>query len=63
MIQAEIRRDDVVLMKRTYGDPTLTLEGVMQRLEAYIVNEGLNFDGECVVRVRYTGLARASKAS
>lgn len=63
MIQAEIRRDDEVLMKRTYGDPALTLEVVMQRLESYIVDEGLNFDGECVVRVRYTGLARNQKAS
>ncbi|MDB5098767.1 MAG: hypothetical protein JWM80_3188 [Cyanobacteria bacterium RYN_339] len=62
MIQAEIRRDEEVLMKRTFGDPTLTLEVVMQRLEAYVVDEGLNFDGECIVRVRYTNLARA-KAS
>jgi hypothetical protein len=63
MIQAEIRRADEVLMKRTYGDPALTLEAVMIRLESYVVDEGLNFEGECVVRVRYAGLARAEMAS
>ena len=63
MIQAEIRRDDQVLMKRTYGDPALTLEMVMKRLESYIVDEGLNFDGECLVRVRYTSMARTGKTS
>ena len=62
MIQAEIRRDDEVLMKRTFGDPTLTLETVMQRLESYVVDEGLNFEGECIVRVRYTNLARQKAA-
>ena len=58
MIQAEIRREDEILMTRSFCDPTLTLEIVMKRMESYIVNEGLNFEGECLVRVRYTSLAR-----
>ncbi len=56
MIEAEIRRNDELLMARTYYDPSLTLESVMQKLESYVVGEMFNVDGECTIKVRFQDL-------
>ncbi len=53
MIEAEVHRNDQLLMQRTYHEPTLSLEGVLKQLEMYVVNEQLNTAGECLLRVRF----------
>jgi hypothetical protein len=60
MVEAEVHRNDQLLMQRTFYDPCLSLESVMKSLEMYIVNEELNKAGECLVRVRFSNLRKAT---
>lgn len=53
MIEAQVHRNDQLLMHRTYYDPNMSLEMVLKQLEMYIVNEQLHFAGECLLRVRF----------
>lgn len=53
MIEAEVHRNDEVLMRRTFSDRALTLEAVLRQLELYVVGEQLNASGECLLRVRF----------
>ena len=53
MIEAEVHRNDEVLMLRTYSEPSLSLETVLKQLEMYVVAEQLNHSGECLLRVRF----------
>ena len=53
MIEAEVHRNDELLMRRTFSDGTLSLEAVLRRLELYVVSEQLNASGECLLRVRF----------
>lgn len=56
MIEAQISRNDEVIIERMYYEPNLTLELVLKQLEAYIVAEKLNDGAECVVRARFPNL-------
>lgn len=60
MIQAEVHRNGQLLMQRTFHEPSLTLEVVLKQLELYIVQEALNNAGECLLRVRFENLSKAS---
>lgn len=60
MIEAEVHRNDQLLMQRTYSEPTLSLESVLKMLEMYIINEQLNTTGECLLRVRFSHIPRAT---
>ncbi|MEB3238226.1 MAG: hypothetical protein VKO64_11460 [Candidatus Sericytochromatia bacterium] len=53
MIEAEVHRNDELLMRRTFADGALSLEAVLRRLEFYVVGEQLNASGECLLRVRF----------
>ncbi len=53
VIEAEVHRNDEVLMLRTYTEPSLSLETVLKQLEMYVVAEQLNHSGECLLRVRF----------
>ena len=53
MIEAEVHRDEIVLMQRTYQEPSLSLESVLRQLELYVVAEQLNQQSECLLRVRF----------
>ena len=53
MIEAEVHRNEEVLMRRTYHEPSLSLETVLKQLEMYVVAEQLNNAGECLLRVRF----------
>lgn len=53
MIEAEVHRNDQLLMERTYYEPNTTLEAVLKNLEMYVKNEQLNQAGECMLRVRF----------
>lgn len=52
-IEAEVHRNDQLLMKRDYNDHGQSLEGILKMLEMYVVNEQLNTAGECLLRVRF----------
>ena len=56
MIECEIEQNGNMLMHRTFYDRNLTLETVIKQMEMYVVNEQLNTDGECYVRVRFANL-------
>jgi hypothetical protein len=58
MIEAEIHRNDKLLMQRTFDDPTFSLESVLKKLELYVLNEQLNVAGECLLRVRFADLSK-----
>jgi hypothetical protein len=58
MIEAEVHRNDKLLMQRVYYEPSLSLEMVLKNLELYIVNEQLNTAGECMLRVRFSNLSK-----
>ncbi|MEB3329089.1 MAG: hypothetical protein VKQ33_07645 [Candidatus Sericytochromatia bacterium] len=60
MIEAEVHRNGQLLLQRTYHEPSLSLEAVLKQLELYIVNEQLNNVGECLLRVRFGNLQKAS---
>ncbi|MBM3266170.1 MAG: hypothetical protein FJZ01_00860 [Candidatus Sericytochromatia bacterium] len=53
MIEAEVHRNEEVLMRRTFHEPSLSLESVLKQLEMYVVAEQLNNTGECLLRVRF----------
>lgn len=53
MIEAEVHRNEEVLMRRTFVEPSLSLESVLKQLEMYVVAEQLNNTGECLLRVRF----------
>lgn len=53
MIEAEVHRNEEVLMRRTYHENGLSLETVLKQLEMYVVAEQLNNEGECLLRVRF----------
>lgn len=53
MIEAEVHRNDKMIMQMTYNNPSQSLEGTLKSLEMYIVNEQLNTAGECLIRVRF----------
>lgn len=53
MIEAEVHRNEEVLMRRTFVEPSLSLESVLKQLEMYVVAEQLNNSGECLLRVRF----------
>lgn len=59
MIEAEVKRNDEILMQRTYYEPSLSLEMVLKQLEMYVVAEQLNESGECLLRVRFTHTDKA----
>ncbi len=54
MIEAEVHRNEEIIMKRQYHEPSLSLEVVLKQLEMYVVEEQLNNSGECLLRVRYS---------
>jgi hypothetical protein len=56
VIEAEVHRNDQLLMQRVFYDSNTSLEMVLKGLELYIVNEGLNTAGECSIRVRFANL-------
>lgn len=58
MIEAEVQRNDEILMQRTYYEPSLSLEMVLKQLEMYIVAEQLNNSAECLLRVRFSNLSK-----
>lgn len=58
MIEAEIHRNGALLMQRVYHEPTLSLEQVLKQLEGYVVDEQLNTEGECLLRVRFANLGQ-----
>lgn len=58
MIEAEVQRNDEILMQRTYYEPSLSLEMVLKQLEMYIVAEQLNSTAECLLRVRFSNLSK-----
>lgn len=58
MIEAEVHRNDELLMQRTYYEPSLSLEMVLKQLEMYVVAEQLNNTGECLLRVRFSNLTK-----
>lgn len=58
MIEAEVHRNDELLMQRTYYEPSLSLEMVLKQLEMYVVAEQLNSSGECLLRVRFSNLSK-----
>ncbi|MEB3221019.1 MAG: hypothetical protein VKS61_02980 [Candidatus Sericytochromatia bacterium] len=60
MIEAEVHRNGQLLLQRTYSEPSLSLEAVLKQLEMYIVNEQLNNAGECLLRVRFGNLQKAT---
>lgn len=60
MIEAEVHRNGQLLLQRTYHEPALSLETVLKQLELYVVNEQLNNTGECLLRVRFATLSKAS---
>ncbi len=51
MIEAEVRRGEKLLMRRTYRESSLSLEKVLKQLEMYVVEEQLNDDDECHLNV------------
>ena len=53
MIEAEVHRNDEILMRREYHEPSLSLDIVLKQFEMYVVQEQLNNSGECLLRVRY----------
>jgi hypothetical protein len=53
MIQAEIFRDNNLIMARTYGDRQLTLQAAVERLQDYVLSEKINVDGQCEIKVRF----------
>lgn len=59
IIEAEVHRNDQVIMTRTFNDPNLSLERVLKNLEMYIVYEQLNIAGECLCRVRFSNFQKA----
>lgn len=71
MIVAEVHRHEPpdnphgeLIMERTYYDTPgqdNTLQSVLKRLELYIVNERLNFNAECICRVRFANLKGATR--
>lgn len=60
MIEAEVHRNGQLLFQRVYHEPSLSLETVLKQLEMYIVNEQLNTAGECLLRVRFGTMSKAS---
>jgi hypothetical protein len=60
MIQAEVHRNGEVIVSRTYYHPTLTLEQAIKLLETYVVQEMLNEEGECTLRVRFSNQTQAA---
>lgn len=60
MIQAEVHRNGEVIVTRTYHQPTLTLEQAIKLLETYVVQEMLNEEGECTLRVRFGHQSQAA---
>lgn len=60
MIQAEVTRNGKLILQRTYREPDLTLAVVLLRLEDYVKSEGLNQEGDCLLRVRFESLSTAS---
>jgi hypothetical protein len=60
VIEAEVHRNDQLLMQRTYYEPSMTLDMVLKNLELYIVNEQLNTAGECLLRARFGNLHKSS---
>ena len=60
MIEARIYRNDALLLQRSYAEAGLTLAEAMKRLEMYVVDEMLNVEGECTIRVRFAGLSQAA---
>ena len=53
MIEAEVERNGIRIITSTFYDTSLTLEGTLKSIEMYIVNEQLNKEGECFIRVRF----------
>lgn len=60
MIQAEVTRNGKLILQRTYREQDLTLAVVLLRLEDYVKSEGLNQEGDCLLRVRFESLSKAS---
>lgn len=54
MIEAEVHRNEEVLMRRTFHDPGMSLESALKQLEMYVTAEQLNNTGECLLRVRFS---------
>ena len=58
MIEAEVFNDnDDLIMSRTYHGPTDTLDDVLDRIQKYIVSEGINQYGEVRIRCRFSKLS------
>ena len=53
VIEAEVHRNEEVIMRREYHEPSLSLETVLKQLEMYVVAEQMNLPGECLLRVRF----------
>lgn len=60
MIQAEVTRNGQLILQRTYRELDLTLAVVLLRLEDYVKREGLNQEGDCLLRVRFESLSKTS---
>lgn len=45
--------EEKLILDRQYTDPDLTLEAVSVKIEMYVQKELLNYDGECIIRVRH----------
>jgi hypothetical protein len=68
MIEARVYRyppggtntDGVLIMSRVFHrDDGHTLDSVLDLVDAYVVREQLNHDGDCVTKVRFGNPARS----
>lgn len=46
-------KEEILIMDRQFNDPDLTLQALSVRVEMYVEKEGLNQEGECLIRVRH----------
>lgn len=53
VIEAEVIRNQEVIISTVFKDSTLSLTDAISKLEMYIVKEKLNEVGECNIRVRF----------
>lgn len=58
MIEAKATRNDIVILHRTYHEPSLTLDAVMKLIEMYVINEMLNNAGEVILHVKFANLSQ-----
>lgn len=46
-------KEEILIMDRQFTDSDLTLQALSVRIEMYVQKEGINQEGECLIRVRH----------